>query len=68
MNHEFSAGDVVRSETGGPDMIIESVGAQTHGFTNGAWCVWEVGDQKKREFFEFVTLCHADTKPMDKER
>jgi len=66
MNHEFKAGDVVRLETGGPDMIIESIGSQTHGFTNGAWCVWEVGDQKKKEFFEFVTLCPADITPMDK--
>ena len=65
MNHEFKAGDVVRLETGGPDMIIESIGPQRHGFTNGAWCIWEVGDQK-RAFFEFLTLRHADTKPMDK--
>jgi uncharacterized protein YodC (DUF2158 family) len=63
VNREFKAGDVVRLETGGPDMIIESIGPQQrHGFMNGAWCVWEVGDQKKRDFFDFVTLCPADTK------
>jgi len=43
-------------------MIIESIGPHGHGFTNGAWCVWQVGDQKKRDFFEFATLCSADTK------
>ena len=66
MTHEFKVGDVVRLETGGPDMIIESIGPQRYGLTNGAWCIWEVGDQKKRDFFEFVTLCDADTKSMDK--
>jgi uncharacterized protein YodC (DUF2158 family) len=62
MNHEFKAGDVVRLKTGGSEMIIESIGPNRHGFTNGAWCIWELGDQKKRDFFEFMTLCHAGTK------
>jgi hypothetical protein len=49
-------------KTGGSEMIIESIGPNRHGFTNGAWCIWELGDQKKRDFFEFMTLCHAGTK------
>jgi uncharacterized protein YodC (DUF2158 family) len=64
MNCDFKVGDVVRLKAGGPDMIIESIGPPSHGFTSGAWCIWQVGDQKKRDFFEFMTLCHADTKPM----
>ncbi len=62
MNREFKVGDVVRLKTGGPDMIIESIGPHGHGFTNGAWCVWGWETRRKREFFEFVTLCHVDTK------
>jgi uncharacterized protein YodC (DUF2158 family) len=64
MNCDFKVGDAVRLKAGGPDMLIESIGPQSHGFTSGAWCIWQVGNQKKRDFFEFMTLCHADTKPV----
>jgi len=64
MNRDFKVGDVVRLKAGGPNMLVESIGPQGHGFTSGAWCIWQVGNQNKRDFFEFVTLCHAETEPM----
>ncbi len=58
MSEQFKKGDLVRSKSEGPEMIVNAVGTGSDG--QGVICVWFDGPIKHYDFFRSNALVRSE--------